>query len=243
MKEIKLTRGKITLVDDEDYEWLNQYKWCYAGPGYAYRRTRNNEKPAPYTTVMHRQIMSFYGYDIDGLNIDHKNGNRLDNQKSNLRVATNNQNVFNQRKHKDNTSGYKGVSWSKDHKEWEVYITVNKRRIHLGYRENLEDAARLYDVAALKYFGEFSKLNFPDDKPKSLEIKPRNKIIHKNNSSGYRGVSYKKQSQKWVSEFQYNKQKIIIGLFETALEAAKAYNQIATQYLGERAKLNDIPTM
>ena len=236
MKEIILTKGRIALVDDEDYEWLNQYKWCYAGLGYAYR----NINKIPDT--MHRQIMIHHGYDINGLAIDHRNRNKTDNQKNNLRIATPAQNSANSDKRKRNTSGYKGVSWSKDHKSWEIYITENNKRKHLGFREDLIEAAKVYDIAAIKYHGEFASLNFPDDIPTDLEIKPRNKIIFRNNTSGYRGVSFKRASKKWLAEFQLDGKKMNLGLFETPQEAARIYNQTAIKYLGEKAKLNDIPS-
>lgn len=235
MKLLSISQNKVTQVDDEDFEWLSQYKWYYSG-GYPKRYNKRNK---PLIRI-HREILEYYGYDIVGTYVDHIDGNPLNNTKSNLRIATRSQNLSNRKKPINNTSGYKGVSWRKKDKFYEAYITSNTKRIRLGCFSNPEDAARAYDKAARELHKEFAVLNFPDE---YKEVKPRQIVIHKNNTSGYRGVSYRKDNKKWRAEFHYGKQKIIIGLFETALEAAKAYNQIATQYLGERAKLNDIPTV
>ena len=91
--------------------------------------------------------------------IDHINGVRFDNRLSNLRVATSRQNKQNRRTQSNNTSGYCGVHWYKQTKKWQAYIDIDGKRKHLGYFKVLEEAARAYNEAALKHFGEFAKLN------------------------------------------------------------------------------------
>lgn len=174
MKEIQLTQGKVALVDDADYDWLNQWKWSAVknknGGNYyvvrgAHTNWRNNQTLPVDITVrkqiwMHNQILNT----PDGLFPDHKNGNGLDNQRDNLRVCTRAQNQQNKTKtssHK--TSGFKGVSWSTYHNKWRAEITISKQTKSLGYFPIYSelDAALAYDKAAKKYFGEFALLNFP----------------------------------------------------------------------------------
>jgi len=157
MKEIPLTQGKVAIVDDADYEWLMQWKWCAAnfrGKFYAIRAV--NEKLKRTTIQMHRQIMDT----PPGMETDHINGNSLDNRRENLRVCTVSQNQMNRRTQKNNTSGYKGVSYSKHRKKWFSQIQIDKKRIFLGLFLTPENAARAYDEAAKRYFGEFTKTNF-----------------------------------------------------------------------------------
>lgn len=236
MKLLPISQGKVTQVDDEDFEWLSRCKWYYSS-GYAKRYDKRGRS----LIRIHREILEHYGHNISGMHVDHIDGNPLNNIKSNLRIATHSQNLSNRGKPISNTSGYKGVSWNKGGKFYEAYITVNKKRIRLGYYDNPEHAARVYDLAAIELHKEFAVLNFPDDIQSSISIAPRKTIIQSNNSSGYRGVSYRKDNKKWRAEINYQGRKIIIGLFITAIEAAKAYNQTAIKYLGEKAKLNDIP--
>jgi hypothetical protein len=156
MKEIKLTQGKIALVlvDDDDHERISKHKWCYDGQKYANRSEREGGKKIKI--YMHCEILK----PPDGLETDHINLNKLDNQKSNLRICTNSQQQQNCPIRKDNTSGFKGVSWNKKIRKWEAYISCNRIRTRLGFHNSLEEAARAYDDAAFKLFGEFARLNF-----------------------------------------------------------------------------------
>ncbi len=94
-----------------------------------------------------------------GLDCDHINGNKLDNRKENLRNCSRSTNISNCKIHSNNTTGYRGVSWDKTKNRWRVRINVNKESIYLGGSKNLEEAAKLYNVGATKYFGTFAKLN------------------------------------------------------------------------------------
>jgi len=152
-KEIQLTQNKVAFVDDADFEYLNQYKWCFNGR-YAIREIRIGGKKRKI--LMHRIIVSV----PFGLEIDHINGNGCDNRRDNLRICTHQQNVRNCKKcMKDTSSKYKGVCWHKTNRKWQAYIGVNKKVIYLGYFIEEDEAARTYNVAALKYFGEFAKPN------------------------------------------------------------------------------------
>ena len=159
MKQITLTQGKVALVDDDDYVWLNQWKWC-AKPGHHTFYAAHYVRVAKYKhrfEKMHRLILGLQ--ESDKQQVDHVDGNGLNNQRSNLRICTITQNNQSRRKRKVGTSKYKGVYWhQRDHK-WQSRITVNKKRIQLGCFDSETDAAIAYNRAALKCFGEFVVLN------------------------------------------------------------------------------------
>jgi hypothetical protein len=156
-KEIELTQGKVAIVDDEDYEWLNQWHWYAAKYGKTFYAARNEGTfPLKKTIYMHCVIMNTPA----GMRIDHKDLNGLNNTRNNLRNSTHAQNKQNAGKYSNNTSGYKGVSWHKRIEKYTAQIVVNGKRINLGYFYDLKDAALAYDEAAKKYHGPFAKLNF-----------------------------------------------------------------------------------
>lgn len=161
MKEIPLTQGKFTIVDDEDYGELMRYKW-YAkkqainSDFYAARNSRTSEGLGR-TIFMHSQILGNNGR---ALVIDHADNNTLNNQRSNLRLCTQKNNAKNQKKRSDNKSGYKGVLLRK-YGAYLAHIRKDGIRMGLGTFKSAVDAAVAYDIAAEKYYGEFAKLNFP----------------------------------------------------------------------------------
>lgn len=159
MKEIQLTQGKVALVDDEDFDYLNQWKW------HAYKQHRNNfyartvicniKERTPI--LMHRLLVK-----CEGKIIDHISGDGLDNRKCNIRVCNRAQNAINRRININNLSGFKGVSWFKPLNKWRAQIQYKVIVYHLGCFEKPIDAARAYNNAAQKYHGEFAKLNILD---------------------------------------------------------------------------------
>lgn len=156
MKEIKLTQGQITSVDDEDYDYLMQWKWYAISYHRSYRAMRNSPiiNGKKKNIYMHRVIMKT----PDHLHVDHIDHNPLNNQKSNLRNCTKHQNNMNSGYH-GSTSGFKGVSYLKN--RWIfARIKVNQKQIYLGYFKTTTEAAMAYDEAARKYFGEFANPNF-----------------------------------------------------------------------------------
>lgn len=157
MKEIKLTRGKTTLVDDEDFEFLNQWKWQAHGcRGILYARRRQKNNDGSHSVIhMHKEVMK-----VSGTNtiIDHKDRNSLNNQKANLRTCNTSQNTANSRKRLGCTSKHRGVAKYRDGK-WRAYAAKNGKMIHLGYFEDESDAAKKYNEVALKLHGEFANLN------------------------------------------------------------------------------------
>ena len=109
-----------------------------------------------------------------GMQIDHINGNGLDNRKVNLRLCNSSQNQRNARKRKSGTSRFKGVDWHKESKKWRARICVNRKRIHIGRYKSEFEAAQAYDKKAIELFGEFASLNFPSLKTKLLNEKKQN---------------------------------------------------------------------
>jgi len=153
-KQIELTQGKITLVDDADYEELNKHNWHAVNKRrnwYAGRRI-TIKKNTSVILEMHRQILGLeYG---DGKFGDHRNRNGLDNRRANLRVVSKAVNNRNHGGHKHNTSGYTGVCWSKSHNKWEAFIKINHKNKFLGYADDKETAAIIRHQGELKYWGE-----------------------------------------------------------------------------------------
>lgn len=159
MKKIPLTQGKFALVDDADFDWLNQWKWCAIkgrSTFYAARRA-TYERGKQKGILMHRVLL---GAPV-GLDVDHKNGDGLNNQRDNVRVGTPQQNSFNRRRNAKGSSKFKGVCWYPPGRKWAARIRVNQHRFHLGYFSDETLAALAYDAAAKENFGDFARLNFP----------------------------------------------------------------------------------
>lgn len=168
MKRIKLTQNKFALVSDEDYEYLNQWKWCAAKGSKTFYAARSSStiNGKRHTIYMHKALAERMGIK----NPDHIDRNGLNNQQNNLREATCSQNNTNQRLRSDNKSGYRGVYWHIQRKKWGAYIYVNKKSIYLGLFNDIKDAARVYNKAALKYFGAYARINDMENKGKTLSV-------------------------------------------------------------------------
>lgn len=160
-RRIPLTQGKYAIVDPEDFERLNKYKW-YASKGgstfYAVRSAWDPVNKKKRTIKMHRQIIN----PPYPLVVDHINHNGLDNRKANLRPATKSQNTINKAciKQKGAHSKYHGVTWQKSINKWQAQIRINSIQTIIGYYNDEIKAAKAYDTAAKKYHGDFAVLNF-----------------------------------------------------------------------------------
>lgn len=156
MKLIPLINGGFAKVDDSDFEYLSGFRWRKDGYGYVSTSThgRRNRK----RVTMHGLIVGKNG----DLVPDHKDGDKLNNQRENLRPATNSQNQANAKISTRNKSGFKGVSWHVHNKMWVVKIRKDGKQIHIGHFRNIKDAALAYDAAARDLFGEFARTNFPE---------------------------------------------------------------------------------
>lgn len=164
MKTLTLTQGRFAIVDDVDYEWLIQWKW-YAKKhklprGEAIWYAARHGFPRGTTVFMHRELLIKSGV-IEEFNCDHRDGNGLNNQLSNLRACSKSQNSGNRKKSIGLSSRFKGVTWHCRDKVWSSRIMVNGIRQNLGSFQDERDAAKAYDRAAISGFGEFAKPNFP----------------------------------------------------------------------------------
>ena len=159
MKEIQLSRGLKAKVDDEDYEWLNQWKWfvhedkrssrLYAK---AHGKTVSGKRSS---LSMHRLILN----PPEGMETDHIDMDGLNNQRYNLRACSKQQNAHNRESYVGSSSKYKGVHWNKGTKHWHAHIRVDKKLKYIGYFDNEEDAAKAYNRKATELFGEFARVN------------------------------------------------------------------------------------
>lgn len=152
---IRLTQGKFAIVDEEDFERVNQYRWCthnHGNTSYAIRGYKNDNKSCG--VKMHRFVLNF-----PDTSIDHINGNGLDNRKCNLRVCTHSMNMGNRSSNKDSCSKYKGVYYHKVNRKFVSELNYGGNRIYLGSFTDETEAAKAYDIKAKELYGEFAKLN------------------------------------------------------------------------------------
>jgi len=156
MREIKLNHGKVALVDDADFDWLNQWKWIaeQGVSGIWYARRTSYETGKKKSVRMHRQLTN-NAYPI----VDHADRNGLNNQRYNLRSATYSQNIANSKTMKDSKSGLKGVHWHKPNKKWIAKIRIHGKDKHIGCFEDKHQAAKAYEIAAKEAFGEFARIS------------------------------------------------------------------------------------
>ena len=158
VRYIPLTQGKYAIVDAEDYERVSRYKWCLSRTGnqlYAYRKHRGK------TIRMHQFIMK----PPKGMVVDHIDGNGLNNRRSNLRICTRPENNLNRRRNPNTATGFKGVWRDKKTGKYWAHTQLKGKRIRLGAFDTAVEAAHAYDRKAIELFGEFARLNFPEDHP------------------------------------------------------------------------------
>lgn len=157
MKIFPLNKGRFCLVNKGDFDWLNQWDWYVNTCGYAVRNVieiidgvkKSNQQ------FMHRQIMN----NPLGLVVDHIDGMRLNNCRSNLRSATISENARNRGHHRWGTSDFKGVHWHKKQQKWVAAITYDGRQRNIGAFAREEDAATAYNIMAEMHHGEFARMN------------------------------------------------------------------------------------
>lgn len=165
MVEIKLTQEKVTIVDDDTLEEILNQKWCFLKAGYAVARIKNQ------FVYLHRIITSAK----PGEHVDHVNGDKLDNRRANLRIATHKQNMANRKKQVNNRSGFKGVQRN-GKKGWMARLKTGGISYYLGTFKTPEDAATAYNFKAIEIFGEFAQLNKTKE---SLNVKIKFVLLRK----------------------------------------------------------------
>lgn len=160
-REIPLTQGRVAVVDEADYEWLSRWKWyaqrCGGAVFYARRRRQKSDGEGPSRIHMHREILG-----VESLDVDHVDGDGLNNRRANLRPASDGQNSANKRLYKNSATGFKGVCVDRETGKYRAYIQVERKWQHLGMFDCPKDAARAYDAAARELFGEYARPNFQE---------------------------------------------------------------------------------
>ncbi len=149
----KIHGEKEITIDTKDWEKVKNYTWyvTYDNKKKRYKAILSKARHSP-GVLLHNLIMNSKPN-------DHKDGDIFNNRKCNLRKCTSSQNNCNRKIPKNNTSGLKGVSWHKNKKKWEADITINNKTIFLGLYKDKIEAALAYNKAAIKYHGEFARLN------------------------------------------------------------------------------------
>jgi hypothetical protein len=234
LKQIPLTRGFFALVDDEDYEELSKHKWHINSNGYAFRNVR-----LPIVGIkrykqssMHREIVGLKSG--DKRHTDHINQNKLDNRRSNLRICTCAENQRNKDRKSNNTSGFKGVSWTEVDCRWRAKITVNGKHKFLGHFLTPEAAHEAYCKAALELHGEFASPGQTRPELSMAHTAPAEPHRKRKNKTGFRGVYKENSGDFWTARIWHNGVCVHLGRFNSAEQANLAYCE-ATQKIRDGA--------
>lgn len=221
---------------------MSKFKWSVNKKSETdiYFRTHQYVDGKRVTVSLHRYIMGcVYG---DGRTVDHINHDTFDNRKCNMRICTGQENNQNRRASSLNTTGYKGVRLSTGVGRWGAVISLNKKNIRVGTYSTQEEAARMYDMLALKIQGEFACTNFPKENYSAEGIENAYqeacKVYSCNNKAGYRGVCKHTKNNSWVATICVKRKTIYLGSFPSAIQAAEAYDKKAFEIHGDMAKLN-----
>ncbi len=238
VQRIPLTNGSdFARVDDVDYAFLMQWRWRRNNKGYAVRDEIINGKRVTFN--MHRIILNAQR----GQYVDHIDNDTLNNCRANLRLCTQSQNQANRRKHRNNTSGYKGVTRRGD--RWHARIEVRGRVIHLGYHDSAERASRVYDHAAMRFFGAYARTNHPNGEhieyyERLLDQilahqQPKLPFVRKpapppvpRRKSAHRGVYWERG--RWRATIYRNGHRYHLGYFTNEGAAAQAYQQARSRF-------------
>lgn len=153
---VPLTRGYEAIIDSKDIGLVEDYNWhSLITQGKVYAVRTQSTPDGKRKVLLHRVLLGV----ASGVHVDHINGDTLDNRRTNLRECSNQQNQYNSKKPKTNTSGYKGVSWYKPYKKWRATIRISGKKKHLGYFSDLQEAYQAYCQASLENHKEFSKID------------------------------------------------------------------------------------
>lgn len=226
--------GFEVKVDNEDYTYLMLYDFALNNYGYPVGKPKPQyRKMGLFSSVPIHKILIDKGVKGRHIVIDHKDGNKLNNQKDNLRICTHAENMKNRKPSTGGASQYKGVHWGKTIQNWRVRINLNNKKKVIGTFSNEIAAANAYNYYTKVYYDEFAQLN---DCPYMEMVEWLQYKCEKNKTSRYRGVSM--VQGKWLAQIWDGKRNIKIGSFNAEEVAALAYDQNAKEIYGDKAKLN-----
>lgn len=232
--------GLFANVDEEDYEWLSmlRFQGCIKGRT-VYAKLTSKYDGARKKRSMHRMIMEWYYGNLHGLEVDHKDGNGLNNCKDNLRICSRSENMRNMRRFTNKASSiYKGVF--DDNGRYRVIIRKGGIAYNFGHYTTERDAAIMYNIKAKELFGEFANLN---EVGQTGEDEKRIILLFESPKNGegcdskYRGVTVASPNR-WRAALSHNKERYYLGIYSTEEEAAKAYDVKAKELKGDKAILN-----
>jgi hypothetical protein len=209
---IALTQGQRAVVDDCNFELLNRFTWRASKSGKTYYAQRHCPSIGS-RAHMHHDVLFLAG--IAAPRVDHIDGDGLNNQLSNLRPATNAENMWNRGRTRKNSSGYKGVYAAKEDGLWRAVIRCNGKQHHLGYFDSAEEAAAAYDQAAVQLHGQFARTNGMESLIPSVQ---KHRKRPRRTSSGHPGISLDKATGRYCARVGSE----WIGRFSTLDEAIKA---------------------
>lgn len=223
VKEIPLQNGMVALIDDEDYEKVIKYTWSV-----------HTSKGIPMISNAKKGYMSRFIMGVGDSNkiVIFRNGDKFDLRKANLIVGDSDVKNRVRKGNKNSTSKYRGVCWDKSRSKWKATIEVDGRTIHLGRFDNEDTAAKIYNEAALEYFGENAFQNSIGTDNSALEFNFEKGSQKRTKDSEYRGVY--KSHLKWLAKCSH----LYLGLYDSSTLAAKAYDQKAYELYGDKAILN-----
>lgn len=241
IKQIKTTDDYEVIVSDEDYDFINDlYSLSISKDGYVYCKLKSiykNIKMGLYSGISIHKLLIHPDKSGRSINVDHQDGDKLNNCRENLRLCTHAENMRNRRKHKEAESKFKGVNWHKGSKAWQVRMNRNEKRIYIGLFSNEIAAANCYNYYAKIMYKEFAEFN---DVPFMGKDEWESYQLGKQKSSKYRGVT--KVNKGWIAQIwdKTNKKNLVFSGFDNEIEAAKFWNQKAIELRGNDTYLNKI---
>lgn len=228
MKEIRLTNGDVTVVDSDIYEYLNAWNWRNHR-GYAVRTSKKGEFEKRKELTMSRVVYELKVCKIpDGMVVDHKSMDTLDNRLSNLRLATRGQNASNRKRQNNNlTSLYKGVTKRGDN--YIAQVSIDGASVNLGMFSSEEAAGWAYNHKAIEYFGEFARLNDIEPHMSEEEVTKFRVLYGSRGKNKFRGVT--KSGSKWLVRITgLDKKVIYLGSFNTEEDGLNARNEFLIKH-------------